>query len=115
MTAPFLPTAAATAMPPPRLPDLLHALEGLSMRMRLAAEAGDWPAVDAMQGTCNALIDRVRRAAGHDALSTTEQADKQRIMLALLRDDARIRELAAHLPDAGPAAAPPGPGSSWMH
>lgn len=102
-------------MPAPCLPDLLLALEGLSARMRLAAEAGDWPAVDAMQGTCTALIDRVRRAADHDTLSAAQQADKQRIMLALLRDDARIRELAAHLPDAGPAAAPPTPASPWLH
>jgi len=100
-------------MPSPSLPDLLRALEGLSARMRLAAEAGDWPAVEAMQGTCSALIGRVRSAGRHTLLSPAQHDEKQRIMLALLHDDARIRQLAAHLPaaDATPAA----PRSDWLH
>jgi hypothetical protein len=99
---------------PPGLLALLHALEDLSSRMRQAAEAGDWAAVAAMQGTCSALIERLRPMSEHSPLTAAEQDEKQRVMLALLRDDAQMRQWAATLPAEPPVPRVPAT-PSWLH
>ena len=110
------PVSDPSTPPPPDLLAMLQALQGLSQRMCTAAEAGDWATVAEMQETSAALVARLRPFIDNtDALPPALQACKQQTLLALLRDDARLRTLAAGQPEPpvdGPWAAAPSP---WLH
>ncbi|TSE36215.1 flagellar protein FliT [Tepidimonas charontis] len=73
--------------------DFYRALQDVSERMLQAAEQDDWDRVVEMEEACAVLIEQLR-AQGEAALSPEQRAEKHRIMLAILRHDARIRALA---------------------
>ena len=81
-----------------------------------AAENGQWDTVAEMQETSAALIARLRpHIDDSTALPADVQACKQETLLALLRDDARLRALAAAHTEP-PANAPLAAGRPhWLH
>ncbi|TSE18601.1 Flagellar protein FliT [Tepidimonas alkaliphilus] len=91
-----------------------RALEQASERMLQAAEADDWDRVAELEGACALLIERLREAGQRAELSPAERAEKHRIMLAILRHDARIRELAEPWLDVWEST-PPGSRSVLLH
>lgn len=110
------PVSRPSVPPPPDLLALLQALQGLSRRMCAAAEGGHWDTVAELQETSAALIVRLRpHLDDHAALPAEVQACKQQTLLALLRDDARLRQLAAGHTEP-PLDDPLAPASShWLH
>ncbi|TSE25190.1 Flagellar protein FliT [Tepidimonas sediminis] len=94
--------------------DYYRALEQTSERMLQAAEADDWERVAELEGACAVLIERLREVGERAPLSPAQRAEKHRIMLAILRHDARIRELAEPWLDAWEAT-PPGSRSTLLH
>lgn len=94
--------------------DYYRALKQASERMLQSAEADDWDRVAEMEGTCALLIERLREAGRYAELSPAERAEKHHIMLAILRHDARIRELVEPWLDAWEAT-PPGSRSMLLH
>ena len=73
--------------------DFYKAIESTSERMLAAALVEDWDEVVRLEGACAVLIELLReRSAGVD-LSAEERAEKHRIMMAVLRHDAQMREL----------------------
>ena len=91
-----------------------RALEQTSERMLQAAEADDWDRVAELEGACALLIERLREAGRHAELNPAQRAEKHRIMLAILRHDARIRELAEPWLEVWEAT-PPGSRSTLLH
>ena len=74
--------------------DYYSAIEGASRQMLEAAQAEDWESVVRLEGACAVLIERLRAESLRQSLSTEERAEKQRIMMSILRHDAEIRNLA---------------------
>lgn len=76
---------------------LLHyykAIEGASRQMLEAAQAEDWDQVVRLEGACAVLIEQLRAESRSQDLTPDERAEKQRIMMSILRHDAEIRNLA---------------------
>ena len=80
------------------------AIEALSAQMLHAAERADWPAFTQVHRSCTRQIDSLRQRTQNPAdfsppvlahLSTTQAAQKQAILLRILRNDAQIRRLRA--------------------
>lgn len=74
--------------------DYYKAIEGASVQMLQAAKMEDWDQVVRLEGACAVLIEQLRAESKRHDLLPDERAEKQRIMLAILRHDAAIRQLA---------------------
>lgn len=78
----------------PTLLDFYKAIEDTSAQMLFAARQEDWDEVVRLEGACAVLIEQLRHRFDGINLSVQEQAEKHRIMTAILRHDAEIRNLA---------------------
>jgi flagellar protein FliT len=74
--------------------DYYKAIERASQKMLEAAQAEDWDLVVKLEGACAVLIEQLRAESQLQNLAPTERAEKQRIMMNILRHDAEIRNLA---------------------
>lgn len=79
---------------PRSLIDYYKAIEHTSTQMLDAARQDDWDEVVRLEGACAVLIEHLRAHSHASVLSADERAEKNRIMLAILRHDAQIRHLA---------------------
>lgn len=79
---------------PKSLIDYYKAIEGASRQMLEAAQREEWDQVVRLEGACAVLIEQLRSESRKQALPNTARAEKQRIMLSILRHDAAIRQLA---------------------
>lgn len=84
----------ANADRPFTLLEFYKAIEGASRQMLQAAQQEDWDSVVRLEGACAVLIERLRTESRKQDLPREVQAEKQRIMLNILRHDAEIRQLA---------------------
>jgi flagellar protein FliT len=89
-------------------------LESASAEMLRAARQGDWDGVCRLEAACVVVIAQLRSLADDHALRPDEQAERMRILGAILANDAEIRRIAEPLPlyleqePAFPYAAPAG-------
>lgn len=74
--------------------DYYKAIESTSTQMLAAAQVEDWDEVVRLEGACAVLIEQLRHEARQQALPVEQRAEKNRIMLTILRHDAQIRSLA---------------------
>lgn len=74
--------------------DYYRAIENTSNKMLAAAQAEDWDEVVRLEGACAVLIEQLRVESAGVELSAELQAEKNRIMISILRHDAQIRRLA---------------------
>lgn len=74
--------------------DYYKAIERTSSQMLAAAEVEDWDEVVRLEGACAVLIEQLRHESKDRDLTPELKAEKQRIMLTILRHDAAIRSLA---------------------
>jgi flagellar protein FliT len=74
--------------------DYYKAIEAASRQMLEAAQMEDWDAVVRLEGVCAVLIEQLRTASRKQELPADDRAEKQRLMLSILRHDAEIRQLA---------------------
>ena len=74
--------------------DFYKAIEQTSSLMLEAAHVHDWDEVVRLEGACAMLIEQLRSRSNGVQLSLEERAEKHRIMTAILRHDAQIRDLA---------------------
>lgn len=70
------------------------AIEAASRQMLEAAHLEDWDTVVKLEGACAVLIEQLRAESRRQELPVSDHAEKQRIMLSILRHDAEIRLLA---------------------
>ena len=84
----------AIGMQPQTLIDYYKAIEGASRQMLEAAQAENWDQVVRLEGACAVLIEQLRAESRKQDLPASARAEKQRIMLSILRHDAEIRHLA---------------------
>ena len=77
--------------------DYYKAIETTSVRMVEAARSENWDEVVRLEGACAVLIEQLRHESRSQVLSATQRAEKNRIMLSILRHDAQIRSLAEPL------------------
>lgn len=77
-----------------QLIDYYKAIEGASRQMLEAAQEENWDAVVRLEGVCAVLIEQLRAESKRQDLPKESRAEKQRIMLSILRHDAEIRQLA---------------------
>jgi len=87
-TGTSLPKTGATLI------DYYKAIEGASRQMLEAAQAENWNDVVRLEGVCAVLIEQLRAESKRQDLPKESKAEKQRIMLSILRHDAEIRQLA---------------------
>ncbi len=59
-----------------------------------AAEKGDWDRVASMESSFKPIIDQIRSTSAEERLSDDERRQKIQVIKQILRDDARLRELA---------------------
>lgn len=74
--------------------DYYKAIESTSTQMLAAAQLEDWDEVVRLEGACAVLIEQLRHEARQQQLEPEQRAEKNRIMLSILRHDAQIRSLA---------------------
>ena len=74
--------------------DFYKAIEQTSSMMLAAAHVHDWDEVVRLEGACAVLIEQLRARSSGVQLSLEERTEKHRIMTAILRHDAQIRDLA---------------------
>ncbi len=74
--------------------DYYKAIENTSSQMLAAAQMEDWDEVVRLEGACAVLIEQLRHEARQQEMSVDQRAEKNRIMLSILRHDAQIRSLA---------------------
>ncbi|MEN9437473.1 MAG: hypothetical protein RIR09_2128 [Pseudomonadota bacterium] len=79
---------------PLMLIDYYKAIEDSSRKMLDAAKAEDWDGVMRFEGTCAVLIEQLRARARSEELDAQSRAEKSKIMLRILNNDAQIRYLA---------------------
>jgi len=77
-----------------------QAIEAASARMLQAARVHDWDSMVACERDCALLIDALRLRAATDTLDARTRAEKTRIMLRILDNDAQIRNLTEPVLDA---------------
>ncbi|HRK37721.1 MAG TPA: flagellar protein FliT [Burkholderiaceae bacterium] len=87
-------THAHNSTAPKDLIDYYKAIEGASRQMLEAAQLEDWDQVVRLEGACAVLIEQLRAESRKQDLPVSAKAEKQRIMLSILRHDAIIRQLA---------------------
>lgn len=81
-------------MTPPTLLDYYRAIEDTSTKMLSAAQVENWDEVVRLEGACAVLIEQLRERSKSLELTVQERTEKNRIMMAILRHDAQIRQLA---------------------
>ncbi|MGE4244070.1 flagellar protein FliT [Ramlibacter sp.] len=69
------------------------ALERASEEMLRAARSGDWDSVCRIEGACTVIVTRLREQLLHGQPPAHEQAERTRILHAILANDAAVREL----------------------
>jgi flagellar protein FliT len=74
--------------------DYYKAIEDGSARMLDAAKVQDWDAVVRFESACAVLIEQLRALGKSHPLDEATRAEKSRIMLRILGNDAQIRYLA---------------------
>jgi flagellar protein FliT len=74
--------------------DYYKAIEDSSAKMLEAARAEDWDGVVRYEGACAVLIEQLRERACREELDPVSKAEKSRIMMRILNNDAQIRYLA---------------------
>lgn len=74
--------------------DYYKAIEDSSFKMLEAAKVEDWDGVVRFEGACAVLIEQLRQRARTEELDAFSRAEKSRIMLRILQNDAQIRYLA---------------------
>ncbi|OYU45919.1 MAG: flagellar protein FliT [Burkholderiales bacterium PBB4] len=74
--------------------DYYKAIEASSAKMLEAAKAENWSEVVRHEGTCAILIEQLRHRAKTEQLDVAARAEKSKIMLKILHNDAQIRYLA---------------------
>jgi flagellar protein FliT len=74
--------------------DYYKAIEDSSARMLDAAKSEDWDGVMRFEGACAVLIEQLRHRSRCEELDEQSRAEKSRIMLRILNNDAQIRYLA---------------------
>ena len=72
--------------------DCYKAIEAASVRMLQAAQMQDWEGIAQCEGVCSVLIEQLRSQSQGLELASSERAEKTRIMLRILKNDAQIRE-----------------------
>jgi len=87
-------SSALSPAPQKALIDYYKAIEGASLQMLEAAQMEDWDQVVRLEGACAVLIEQLRAESRKQDLPPAAKAEKQRIMLSILRHDAVIRQLA---------------------
>jgi flagellar protein FliT len=71
-----------------------ESLSGLLTTMISAAEKGEWDQVAGMESNFKPIIDQIRSTSIEERLSDDERRQKIQVIKQILRDDARLRELA---------------------
>lgn len=71
-----------------------QSLSGLLATMVSLAEKGDWDQVAGMERSCKPIIEQIRNAAAEERLTEDQRREKIQVIKQILRDDARLRELA---------------------
>lgn len=79
---------------PQMLIDYYKAIEDSSAKMLEAAKAEDWDGVMRFESTCAVLIEQLRARGRSEELNVQSRAEKSKIMLRILNNDAQIRYLA---------------------
>ncbi len=74
--------------------DYYKAIEDSSAQMLTAAKAEDWDGVMRFEGVCAVLIEQLRVRGRSEDLDAQSHAEKSKIMLRILNNDAQIRYLA---------------------
>jgi flagellar protein FliT len=74
--------------------DYYKAIEDSSAKMLEAAKIEDWDGVVRYEGACAVLIEQLRQRARSEELDPQSKAEKSRIMMRILNNDAQIRYLA---------------------
>jgi predicted RNA-binding Zn ribbon-like protein len=74
-----------------------QAVEALSADMLAAAQRADWPAFEQASQACTRQVEALRERTSHHASglpwNAVQSAQKQAILLKILRHDAQIRRL----------------------
>lgn len=78
---------------PKTLIECYRAIEASSLQMLHAAHSQDWDTVVHHEGVCAVLIEQLRSEARRVELDAQEKAEKSRIMLRILGNDAKVRDL----------------------
>ena len=86
--------SAVTGLETVTLLQYYKAIESASRQMLEAAQMEDWDQVVRLEGACAVLIEQLRAESRSQNLAPDERAEKQRIMMSILRHDAEIRNLA---------------------
>lgn len=73
--------------------DYYRAIEDSSARMLEAAREANWEAVARIEGTCAVLIEQLKLHANSEALDAAARAEKTKIMMRILMNDALVRQL----------------------
>lgn len=81
------------ALMPKTLIECYRAIEVSSLQMLDAARTQDWDTVVHYEGVCAVLIEQLRSQARHMELDALERVEKSRIMLRILGNDAKVRDL----------------------
>jgi flagellar protein FliT len=78
---------------PNALIECYRAIEASSLQMLEAARSQDWDTVVHYEGVCAVLIEQLRNQARQVELDASDKAEKSRIMLRILGNDALVRDL----------------------
>jgi flagellar protein FliT len=73
---------------------LYEAMSAITGAMLVAARAGEWDALAALESRCAAHVQRLREQAPQQPLLGPERAQKIKIIQKILADDLEIRTLA---------------------
>jgi flagellar protein FliT len=71
-----------------------QAIEASSVKMLDAARQHDWDTMTELESACAAQIEHLRLRGRVEELSPQTRAEKSKIMLRILRNDAQIRHFA---------------------
>jgi flagellar protein FliT len=71
-----------------------QAIEESSAKMLEAARQHDWDSMVELEGSCAVQIEHLRLRGRVEELDAQARAEKTRIMLRILKNDAQIRNLA---------------------
>ncbi len=74
--------------------DYYKAIEDSSAKMLEAAKSEDWEGVVRYEGACAVLIEQLRERSRSEDLLPAMRAEKTKIMMRILNNDAQIRYLA---------------------
>ena len=70
-----------------------EAIESYSQQMLQAAEEAQWDELVKVERACATLIGLIQTESKQASLSASERSAKAKVMMRILRNDARIREI----------------------